>query len=114
MCCQWKKRLKNTFGKDLLVKLDLFHAMQRITHKLSKRHQLYNNCVSDLRLVFRDNNDQGTKRTKPTPEPNELLENMEQFIQKWKSLATDNQRVLTPEALVEIDKLKRVVLVEWQ
>ena len=52
-CCQWKRLLQEEFGNDLLVKLDLFHAIQRITSKMPKRHSFYGACISDLRVVFR-------------------------------------------------------------
>lgn len=51
-CCQWKNKLKKVFGEELKVKLDLFHAVQRVTRKLSKRHTLYGSCVNDLTQVF--------------------------------------------------------------
>ena len=37
-CCQWKRLLQEEFGNDVLVKLDLFHAIQHITSKMPKRH----------------------------------------------------------------------------
>ena len=35
-CCQWKRLLQKEFGNYLLVKLDLFHAIQRITSKFQR------------------------------------------------------------------------------
>ena len=37
-CCKIRTKLTNIFGEATLVKLDLFHAIQRITKKASKRH----------------------------------------------------------------------------
>lgn len=48
-CC---KKLQEIFGKDILVKLDVFHAVQRITRAMSKRHILFYACIHDLRIVF--------------------------------------------------------------
>ena len=41
-CCHWKYLLKRTFGDNVKIKLDLFHAVQRVTRTISKRHSLYN------------------------------------------------------------------------
>ena len=67
-CCQWKRLLQEEFGNDLLVKLDLFHAIQRITSKIPKKHSFYGACTSDLRVVFRARGDLGIRRTKLLPE----------------------------------------------
>lgn len=103
-CCQWKNKLQGLFGRELLVKLDLFHAIQRITKKISKRHQFYGNCVNDLCLVFREKNDQGAKRTKGTPKPTTLLHQLNKFVQKWGVVG--DQEVLNVDAIAEIEKLK--------
>ena len=36
-CCMWSRNLKEVFGENIEVKLDLFHATQRITKKIPKR-----------------------------------------------------------------------------
>ena len=41
-CCHWKYLLKILFGDNVKIKLDLFHAVQRVTRTISKRHSLYN------------------------------------------------------------------------
>ncbi len=105
-CCQWKRLLQEVFGEHLNVKLDLFHAVQRITGKMPKRHAFYSACTSDLRLVFRAKGDQGVKRTDTTPEATEILSNLESFTGKWRDVAIDNFKVLRDEALTEINKLK--------
>ena len=105
-CCQWKRLLQEEFGNDLLVKLDLFHALQRITSKMPKRHSFYGACISDLRVVFRARGDLGIRRTKTTPRENELLSNLDAFTKKWETIASDNNKILTDEAMHEIKKLK--------
>ena len=32
-CCQWRRSIQDVFGSDMEVKLDLFHAIQRIITK---------------------------------------------------------------------------------
>ena len=67
-CCQWKRLLQEEFGNDLLVKLDLFHAIQRITSKMPKRHSFYGAYISDLRVVFRARGNLGLGGPKLLPE----------------------------------------------
>ena len=62
-CCHWRKNLQEVFGSELAVKLDLFHALNRISTKISKRHPFYGRCLQDLRLIFRDTTDVGDTRT---------------------------------------------------
>lgn len=56
------------------MKLDLFHAVQRVVSKIPKRgskgseiKELRRRLKEDLKLVFRDPSDLGTIRTKSTP-----------------------------------------------
>ena len=109
-CCQWRRMLQDVFGEDVQVKLDLFHAVQRITRKIRKRHPFYSQCVNDLRLVFRQKGDYGVKRTQPTPEAAEILKNIEKFVQTWKSVDFNNKRVLNQDAILEVGKLKEHIV----
>jgi len=59
-----EKKLQDVFGQQLEVKLDLFHAVQRIVIKIPKRHPFRQQCVNELKLVFRDSTDHGIIRTK--------------------------------------------------
>ena len=47
-CCAWRSKLQKVFGIQLQVYLDLFHAVQRISSKISKRHPFHHNCMKDL------------------------------------------------------------------
>ena len=106
-CCQWRNKLQRLLGNELQVKLDVFHAIQRITKKISKRHPFYSHCVNDLTLVFREESDHGEVRTKATPEPSVLLKHIITFTNKWDySSMNEQQRVLSKDAIAEIDKLK--------
>ena len=61
-CCSLPHKLQSVFGSQLVVLLDTFHAVQRITSKLPKRHPYHHECLKSLQLVFRDPSDQGTVR----------------------------------------------------
>ena len=83
-CCKWRHLLKSYFP-NVPIKLDLFHAIQRITKKVSKRSHIFAELCKDYSLVFRDQRDQTIERKLPTPAPEEILRNLNNFITKWAS-----------------------------
>ena len=68
-CCSWRKKLQAVFGDHLVVYLDIFHAVKRVSDKIPKRHPLRHECMRDWQVVFRDPSDLGEKRHCPTPSP---------------------------------------------
>jgi hypothetical protein len=105
-CCQWRQKIKEVFGPDVTVLLDVFHAVQRVTRKMPKKHPFHSICVQDFRLVFRLPGDYGPTRTKATPQPPQLLENINSFVQRWKGIVHNDRCVLTKDSIEEIEKLK--------
>ena len=105
-CCQWRKKIQSIFGNETDVYLDLFHAVQRVSRVLSRKHPLYMACISDLRTVFRSPGDIGVDRCKPTPSSEILIKNLEAFEKKWNDLYYEEKPVLTNAAKEEINKLK--------
>ena len=83
-CCKWRHLLASYFP-NVPVKLDLFHAVQRITKKVSKRSHIFSELCKDYSLVFRDQRDQNKERKLPTPAPEEILRNLNNFITEWDS-----------------------------
>lgn len=47
-CCHWYSFLQDIFGVQIQVKLDLFHAIQRITRTISKKDPKHNSLISEL------------------------------------------------------------------
>ena len=78
-CCMWRRLLQDMFGEHLLVKLDVFHGVQRVSRVLSKKHPYFYNFLQDFRLVFRSKGDSGPQRMKPTPGPEILQANLDFF-----------------------------------
>ena len=66
-CCKLRRKITSILGSGVLVKLDLFHAVKRITSTLRKKHSLTRQCIEDLQLVFRQDGDSGKKRMLATP-----------------------------------------------
>ncbi len=104
-CCHWRNQLKGVFGEDCVVKLDLFHAVQRILRKVSKRHPFHGTFCSELRVVFRQHGDYGSTRTKATPQPTQMLNNLDKLKNKWRKIIFEGVPVLSNEALDEFDRL---------
>ena len=102
-CCTWRKKLQDVFGSNLTVLLDIFHAVQRITSKMSKRHPFNFQCVQDLKLAFRDPSDRGPQRMQTTPDRTILHQNLASFVAKWKDIEYNGVRVLPPSALREVN-----------
>ena len=106
-CCKVRNRLQDIFDEETMIKLDLFHAVQRVTKKASKRHSLFKDFVSSLKHVFRDPNDLGDVRKLCTPEPDILENNINYFIQCWKDVKShDGKVILTPPVLEQINRLR--------
>ena len=72
-CCQWRNLIKEIFGNHTEVKLDLFHAVQRISSQIPKHHPFRKQCVAALRLVFRHHDDLEKDRKRETPCSSEIM-----------------------------------------
>ena len=104
-CCVWRLLLQGVFGL-LPIKLDLFHAVQRIASKIKKRHPLRRKCLDAFRLVFRENGDIEKDRKQPTPSREIMLKNLARFRENWNNIAFGEKNILSKQACDELDKLK--------
>ena len=94
-CCTVRNKLQDYFGQQVSIQLDIFHAVQRITRVLSKRHPLYCQVLKDIKLLFRDPKDTGQDRTLPTPASNILSDRLDAFIKKWKVAEVQGSYILS-------------------
>lgn len=104
-CCSQRPKLKQIFGDSAVVKLDIFHAIQRISRKLPKRHPFIFECLNDLKMVFRSPTDIGKQRTKTTPTSSIILKQLNDFIRKWQPCNINGWRIITDLAMKEITGL---------
>lgn len=81
--CSWRNMLQHVYGTHLNVRLDIFHAVKRVSDKVPKRHPLRHECMNEFSMVFRDPTDRGAERTKATPAPAVLVAQLNSFIMKW-------------------------------
>ena len=106
-CCHWRKKLQQTFGTGIQVKLDIFHAVQRTGLAMSKKHPFYWRCLKDFSQIFRQAGDNGDERRQATPSPDIIQQNLNEFLSKWKTVKYKDMPVLTEKALKEISKLEK-------
>lgn len=91
--------------RTIVVKLDLFHAVQRLTKFMPKRHPYFLQCMNDLKLIFRHPTDLGASRTKPTPEPDEIVTNLKLFTDKWKKCVSGDWGLINANVMKEVSSL---------
>ena len=65
------------------VKLDLFHASQRITKTLNKAETTANSFMREFSQIFRRDDDQGSARLKYIPVKEQLEKNLNSLIERW-------------------------------
>ena len=107
-CCKLRAKIKAVVGCSVIVKLDLFHAVQRITRTLSKKQAFTQKCMQDLRLAFRCDGDSGESRLMYTPPPDIILTKFKTFIAKWKDVVDENGvKVFKSETFTALKNLER-------
>jgi len=99
-------KLPEVFGEDATVGLHVFHAVQCITRKISKRHPFSSECMNDFKMVYRSPTDIAKKRKQSAPCPAIIMEKLEDFITKWHKCELHGWKVLNDAALNEISCLK--------
>lgn len=104
-CCKLRDKIKAIFGSSVEVKLDIFHAVQRITRTLPKFHVLFQQCCSELRSVFRKDGDIGETRKFDTPSPDVMEKKLDLFTSKWK-----NAQIFRPDTSIAIKNIKKHII----
>ena len=90
-CCKVRAQYQSIFA-GVMVKLDLFHATQRIIKTLPKGTESSRQMSKEVGLIFRDSGDCGETRTLPTPDPQVMERNLDNFLKRWAgTLKKENQ-----------------------
>ena len=80
-CCGCREIYEDIFP-DPLIKIDLFHACQRISKLLTdKKSNLAERFSQNFGLVLREDNDLSEIRNFETPSREKILTNLEHFLQ---------------------------------
>ena len=101
-CCHVRSKYLNIFP-NIAVKLDLFHACQRITRTFLRQNALFNDVTKDFVQVFREDNDQGEVHLTKTPNKEKIEKNLNSFIERWSNIP---QSPLTNATFTEIANLR--------
>ena len=107
-CCSWKKKIVSVFrhlGNDD-VKLDLFHAVTRVTNKISKRWPKRALFSRLLAQVFRAPGDIKNARTKITPSIKVMTKQFDRFQREWRTSTTRDSPLKIPKVKKEMTKLR--------
>jgi len=85
------------------VKLDIFHACQRVIRCLPNKHILKRQFAKEFGFIFREKDDLGEQRLKNTPNERTIEENLDDLLKKWNSFTGS---YLTEESLKQIEALR--------
>ena len=102
-CCKVRALYQSVFP-GVKVKLDLFHGVQRVTRTIPKGNEFSARFSKEFGQIFRANGDVGDRRTSPTPQPNILNENLNNFLKRWKDILEENNLGKT---LIVIENLRK-------
>ena len=102
-CCRVRNKYNQVFP-NVAVKLDLFHACQRITKTFSRNNALYNDVTKEFVQIFRDDSDQGKTRLKHTPSKEKIERNLNSFMDRWSNIP---QSPLTNATFTEVTNLRQ-------
>ena len=102
-CCKVGSLYQSVFP-DVEVKLDLFHAVQRVTKTIPKGTELSKKFSKEFGMIFRAREDSSEVRKMPTPHPEVMIENLENFVKRWQTFLNEDNMERT---LTEIDHLRR-------
>ncbi len=115
-CCAWRGKLKEVFGENVEVKLDLFHAIQRIIKTIPKRGKkdsvtkmIRRRMTNDFTMIFRDPSDHGPSRTTNTPSKLKILEQLDNFLSKWEHEKYGEDNILPGSTITELGHLRKHV-----
>ena len=101
-CCRVRNKYQLIFP-DVEVKLDVFHACQRVVRTISPTNALYRDILKDFSQIFREDDDQGELRVKSTPKNHKIERNLNTFLERWTNVPSSP---LTRSALQEIENLR--------
>ena len=98
-CCSLRMKLQGVFGTHTKVHLDIFHAVQRVSQKMPKRHPYHSAYLHSLRMAFRDPTDQRDIRNKPTLSPDVIRQQLINIQLQWETIKHNDKPILSPAAL---------------
>lgn len=84
-CCKVANKYHSILP-NAAVKLDLFHACQRVTRTFSRQNALQKDVTKDFVQVFRQDDDLEEKHTKNTADKEKIEKNLNSFVDRWSNI----------------------------
>ena len=100
-CCADVEGLSRIFGQQVTVKLDLFHAVSRITREIKKKDLEYKQRAlfnQELSQVFRQAEDTGKERKSATASVTVITKRLKDLRRHW-------EKTIPKEATRQISNL---------
>jgi len=105
-CCMLRNQINHIFPAAE-VKLDIFHAIQRLIKTISKKHSFCAEFSKRLGLIFRQPGDIEDQRKMKTPCPEQMISNLNEFIDDWKDVHFKGWNIINENFFTEAEKLKK-------
>ena len=100
-CCKDRNSLQSVFSADCVVKLDCFHATNRLIRSFKHKSDIELRQFSqDVKFIVRQNSDRHDERTMPTASPEVIFKNLQHLKNTWRSSLSD-------ETINQIDNLAK-------
>eukprot|EP00794_Sanderia_malayensis_P002581 gene2581-2980_t len=97
---------KSVFGDSIPVKLDLFHAVQRVARQLpAKTSPVALQFSKEFGLIFRKAGDENNVRKNDTADKQTIEENLHAFLDKWTQYINGQSQQIKENIYDEIRKL---------
>ena len=105
-CCHDRASIQKVFAQSL-VKLDVFHATNRLIRAFTHKSPVELTQFShDVKFIVRKKNDRYNERTMPTASPDVILENIQELKKTWISSLTKETEA-DKKLRKEIDNLSK-------
>ena len=105
-CCSLRPQLLEIFP-EANIKLDVFHAVQRLTKTISKKHIFCSEFSKQIGFIFRAKHDIEEKRKKATATPEIILTNLEELIEEWEGTNYKGWKIVNENFLAATNNLKK-------
>mgnify|MGYP006928750779 CR=1 FL=1 len=113
-CCQLAKLIREVLGEDVEIKLDPFHAIQRLVTTIPKSHPYSKQVSDEAGEIIRDGRDSkalNRQRTMDTPSPAVLRDNIERWYAQWKDVYAElKDGTSAPVLTIQTEKQVRSLL----
>ncbi len=87
-CCKMRRLYQGVFGFETEIKLDVFHACQRVIRTVD-HNDMKSQFGTEFGLIFTCDGDLNEERQQVTPCPEIIIGNLEQFLDRWNGQLND-------------------------